>query len=762
MTSQRRAVRTAVVVCLCLGVNALPAQGQTKNWPSEAAPRPLAAHGIQFPPYQIQTLANGLRVVVVLQHEQPAVSMRLLIGSGSASDPAGKLGLAELLASLLDQGTTTMTAKEINDEVDFIGAEVGTGAAHDLTFLNMIAMKDSFEHGLRMLADMAEHPAFAPEEIARQRQQVLSFLQVNLQDPGYLANAVFDRLVYGPNPYGLPNSGTPATIGAITRDDLLQFHDTYFVPNNAILAVVGDVTAEDAFDTAARVFGDWKARDFPKPRFTDPPNSARRVVVVDKPDAVQTEVRVGNIGIPRNNRDYMALNVAIRILGGEGINRLHQVLRTERGLTYGAQADLDTLANSGDIEASTNTRSDATAEVLRLIVDEFWRLQRDRVSDTELDAAKAYLTGNFPLTIETPDAIALQVLNAVFYGLPLDQLQTFRERVNRVTADDIERVARYYLKPDAVSVVLVGNAAAFVPQLRGAGFGKYETIPLANLDLLTGDFKRAGGAAGAGGAGEAGGAGRSGKAGETEAAARVTLARFQAPSPRAPVVAEEGEKAKALLDKVIAAKGGLATLRGIRGIKAVTTATMSSPAGAISAETTTYLQYPNRVRVETKTPQGLEVQVYDGTHGWIRDPAGVHEVTEQAELDDMAASLQRDTVAALLAAAHGDLRARLLPDVKDDDGMLRHALELSSPSFEPLVLYLDPRTNLVAKQAYVVRAPSKPLVEELFSDYRRVDGVSVAFRAEVRSGGRTMLLRNLSSIAINPPVDSKLFARPGS
>jgi zinc protease len=747
------------LVCLCLALAPRAASAQAKDWPSEGPPRSLAAHDIKFPPYEIRTLPNGLRVVVILHHEQPAVSMRLLIGSGSASDPAGKLGLARLLASLLDQGTTTMTAKEINDEIDFIGGEVGTGAANDLSFLNMIVMKDSFAHGLRMLSDMAEHPAFAPGEIARQRQQVLSFLRVNLEDPDYLANAVFDRLVYGSHPYGVPDSGTPSTIAAITREDLQQFHDTYFVPNNAILAIVGDVTAEEAFDAASTVFGDWKAHDFPKQTFANPPNSARRVIVVDKPDAVQTEIRVGNIGIPRDHPDYMALNLAIRILGGEGINRLHQVLRTERGLTYGAQASLDTLKSSGDIEASTNTRSDATADVLRIIVDEFWRLQRERVSDGELAAAKAYLTGNFPLTIETPDAIALQVLNAVFYGLPLDQLQTFRDRVNRVTADDIERVARYYLKPDAVSVVLVGNAAVFTPQLRGAGFGKYEKIPLQNLDLLTADFKRAGGAVPAAGAGGARGAGRSGRTGEA-AGPVVTLARFQAPVSRAPIVAEEGAKAKALLDKVIAAKGGLETLRGIKRIRAVTTATMTSPGGTISAETTTYLEYPNRVRVETKAPQGTEVQVYDGTHGWIRDATGVHEVTDAAQLQDMAASLERDTVAALLAASRGDLRARLLPDVKDADGTLRHALELSSPSFEPLVLYIDPETNLIAKQAYVVRAPSKPLVEELFSDYRRVDGVSVAFRAEVRTGGRTMMLRNLSAIAINPGIDPKLFTRP--
>ena len=187
------------------------------------------------------------------------------------------------------------------------------------------------------------------------------------------------------------------------------------------------------------------------------------------------------------------MNLAIRILGGEGSNRLHQVLRTERGLTYGAQANMDTLKESGDFEAETNTRSDATGEVLRLIVDEFWRLQRERVSDRELDGAKAYLTGSFPLTIETPESIAMQVVNALFYGLPLEQLQNFRERVNAVTPDDIQRVAQGAIcEPDRLSVVLVGNAAAFAPQLRAVGFGTFETIELGDLDLTAANFKRSG------------------------------------------------------------------------------------------------------------------------------------------------------------------------------------------------------------------------------------------------------------------------------
>lgn len=478
-----------VIALLCAAGGAL-AQGP--EWPSERPPRPLAARDIKFPPYEIRTLPNGLQVVAVLHHEQPAISIRMLVRAGSAHDPKGKLGVAHLVASLLDQGTRSKSAQEMNNAIDFIGGAMGAGAGTDLSFVNMVVMKDSFETGLRMLAEMVEHPAFTPAEIERQRQQNMSGLKVNLEDPEYVANAVFDRLVYGFHPYGLPDNGTPDTIASITRDDLVAFHGKYFTPNNAILAIVGDVTADEAFDAARKVLGDWRSREVPGEQFAPPPDATRRVIVIDKPDSVQTEIRVGHVGIPRNHPDFMAVNLAVRILGGEGSNRLHQVLRTERGLTYGAQADMNTLKESGDFQATTNTRTEATGEALRLIVEEFRRLQRERVSERELSDAKAYLTGSFPLTIETPDAIAMQVLNVLFYGLSLEQLQSFRERVNAVTVDDIERVARFYLQPERVSVVLVGNATAFASQLRGVGFGRYETVSLDNLDLMAADFKQPG------------------------------------------------------------------------------------------------------------------------------------------------------------------------------------------------------------------------------------------------------------------------------
>ena len=460
------------------------------NWPSETAPRPLPAREVKFPPYEIRSLSNGMQVVVVLHHEQPSVTMRLLIRAGAAQDPERKGGAAELVSHLLDQGTTTRSAEQIAEQIDTIGGAMGTGSGTDLTYVNAVVMKDSFAFAMDLVADVARNPTFAPEEIERQRERQVSSLKVSDEDPDYLASVTFDRLVYGFHPYGLPGSGTPESLASITQDDLKAFHKKYFVPNNMILAIVGDVTSDDAFATAERVFGKWARADLPEWKPIEPPQPTRRLVIVDKPDSVQTEIRIGQLAIPRKHPDFLAFDLAVKILGGEGANRLHRVLRSERGLTYGAEADTEAMKASGDYVAKTNTRTETTAEALRLAVEEFAKLPRQRVYDRELGDAQAYLAGSFPLTIETPNDIATIIINALFYELPLEEVPTFRERVLAITPDDIQRVARQYIRPDRLSIVLVGNAQAFVNQLRSVGFTEFDVIPIDQLDLMSATLKK--------------------------------------------------------------------------------------------------------------------------------------------------------------------------------------------------------------------------------------------------------------------------------
>jgi outer membrane lipoprotein-sorting protein len=361
--------------------------------------------------------------------------------------------------------------------------------------------------------------------------------------------------------------------------------------------------------------------------------------------------------------------------------------------------------------------------------------------------AKAYLTGSFPLTIETPESIAMQVVNVLFYGLPLDQLQTFRERVNAVTVDDIQRVARAFLRPDRLSVVLVGNAAAFASQLKGVGFSTYETIELGDLDLTAANFKRAG--TRAGGAGQAGWAGGAGRA----------PLRYVDERQQSTITPQEGEKAQALLDQVISAKGGLDKLRGIKTI--VAKQTLTNPEAPGRATTTlNYLQYPDRFRIETSTGDSAVITAYDGTEAWMKDPRAVRAAPEQVAREARA-TLRRDAIALLLAAKDGKLTPRILPDVKDASGHIDHALEISGTDLNPVILYVDPATGLIRKQVFTADSPGRPIVEEQFSDYRAVDGVQIPFTAS-RKAGPITLERKVTDVKFNTPIDPALFKRPAS
>ncbi len=699
---------------------------QSRSWPSERPPRALAAHQIKFPPYATRTLSNGLQVIAVSHHEEPVVSLRLIIRAGAAEDPDNRPGVAAMAASLLDQGTVTRSAEQIASTIDSIGGALGTSAAPDMTSINAIVMKDSLGIGLDLVSDLAQHPSFAAEELERQRQQSLSGMRVGYDDPEFLANVVFDRLVYGFHPYGRPQSGTPETVAALTRDDLIAFHRRWFGANNAILAVVGDVSADEAFAGAERAFGSWARVDVRPDRRVDPPPPARRLVIIDKPGAVQTEIRVGNVAIPRKHDDYMAFDLASKILGGEGANRLHRVLRSERGLTYGASADFNALKETGELVAQTNTRSETTGETLRLMVDEVWKLQRDRVGDRELAGAQEYLTGSFPITIETPSQIATQILNAVFFGLNLKDLDTYRERVNAVSADDIQRVARTYLHPDKLTIVLVGDAASFVKQLPGAGFDGYDVIPASELDLYAPDLHR--------------------KAAPSVGGYRPAAAWQTTSTARGP--------AKQVLDQAIAAKGGLARLRSIQTVRAETTTTVHGQGNPVTFPSTTWIQYPDRFRVDADMPGGRVAQVYADGRYWVADPAGTKEMPEQNP-GPLHAAIARDTIRLLVKASAGELVVR---DIDSDDPRLA-GIEISGGGAGPIQLFVNRDDGLIVKARYTTATEGR--VEERYSDYRTVNGVRFAFHTVLERAGAVQVERDVKTIHYNVSLPPGLFLKPG-
>ncbi|CAN5721416.1 hypothetical protein BH24ACI5_BH24ACI5_24510 [soil metagenome] len=724
----------ACVVTL-LVFSVAPAAAQVPNWPSERPPQPLPARDVRFPPYQIRTLPNGLQVIAVSHHEQPAVSLRLIVRAGGAQDPDNRPGLATLAATLLDQGTATKSAEQVAQAIDSIGGAMGVGAGLDLSSVFAAVMKSSLHVGLDLVADVARNPAFAPEEIERQRQQMISAMKVSYEDPDFIAGTVFDRLVYGFHPYGKPDAGTPESLSAITRADLQAFHKRWFVPNNAILAIVGDVTAEEAFAGAERAFGNWARADVPATGVSEVPPPARRVVIIDRPGAVQTEIRVGHIGVPRKHPDFLALDIALKILGGEGGNRLYRVLRSERGLTYGAEAKIHPLKDAGDIVASTDTRSDSTVEALRLIVNEFARLRRERVNPRELSDAQAYLTGSFPLTIETPGAIALQVLNAVVYGLDLEELQNYRERVNRITPDDIQRVAQQFLHPDRLSIVLVGDANVFAKQLPAVGFDQVERIPLTELDLTAPDLRRPR------------------PAGRAPVALVPASYRPSAPSPQDSQAAD----VLPLVTKAIEAKGGMALLRSIRTVKSESDMVVTTPDGNVKITVTSYVRYPGQFRVDARGPDGIRIQTFDSGSAWISDGATVEDAPARFR-SGLQGGVQRDGIALLLALADGRVRGRRVPDLTLG-GRRLPAIEVELAAAGRVTVGFDPDSGLLVYQRYGGGAED-PTTEETFTDYRPIQGLQVAHLASVRRDGQLPLQRIVRTFEVNVPIDPEIFKKP--
>jgi zinc protease len=456
--------------------------------PTPPAPQPLRE--LRFPAFAQKRLANGLRLVAIERHTDPEVSLRLVVPAGKLYEPTAKAGLAGATAALLTQGTATRSAQQIAAAIDGVGGTLSAGSGADFVYVSASVTSDQLGLALELLADVVLHPSFPADELERWRRKSLSNLELQTANPAYLADVAFQRAVYGTFPYAYPMRGTPESVRALTRDDLVAFHRVHYRPNGAILAVVGDFKPEQALTDVKRAFGRWARGAAPRPPALALPGYQRhRVLVVDKPDAVQTQIRVGQAAIRYTDPDFFTADVFATVLGGGSNGRLFQEIRRKRGLAYGAYCGLAEQLVSGHFAANTSTKTESTIEALRLTMELVAGMAKAPVPKVELDEAKTYLNGSFPLEIETADDVASRVLTTLSYGLGREFLDDFRDRISAVTAAQVQRFAGARLHPDRMVVVLVGKAAAFGPEL-AKQLGPYETIPAAELDPLAADLRK--------------------------------------------------------------------------------------------------------------------------------------------------------------------------------------------------------------------------------------------------------------------------------
>ncbi len=418
-----------------------------------------SVHAADISPTRFAT-PNGMVVLVLEQHFLPIVEIHALIKTGSAQDPPDKAGLANLVAGLLDEGTTTRSSRQLAEQIDFVGGSLGVQAGEDFTTASARTLKKDIELGFTLLADILQRPAFPKQEFERVRSQILGEIASDNDDPGHVAMKAFNQLVFQNHPYRWPVNGTEETLGKITLADVQNFYAKEYLPNQVILTVVGDVTVEQATALVQTHFGTWK-------KGVVPPRTVKKQAVIDKKvvqliekDLTQSTIVIGHAGISRTNPDFYAVTVMNHVLGAGGFSsRLMDAIRDKQGLAYGITSHYDARLMPGSFWINLQTRTETTNQAVTGVLAEMKAIREAPVSDQELADAKAFLMGSFPLRLDSTAKLAQVLAQVELYGLGFDYFSQYPKWIDRVTKEDVLRVAKQYLDPQHYALVVVGNIA---------------------------------------------------------------------------------------------------------------------------------------------------------------------------------------------------------------------------------------------------------------------------------------------------------------
>ncbi|HEY3040459.1 MAG TPA: pitrilysin family protein [Pyrinomonadaceae bacterium] len=429
-------------------------------------PPPLPARAIKLPATHETILPNGLVVVVVEDSRLPLVSYRLALRIGDAHDPSELPGLMDMLTGLLTEGTESRTSREIADEVARLGATLHAGANSDYTTVAASSLTTFSENILELVADVALRPVFPANEVELAKQNTKESLKQQRAQPSFLASEMVARVMFGSHPYHV-TAPTPESIDATTRERLVEFHRATFVANNAVLLVAGDVQQDSILQQVESLFGNWKPGELPGEDFPAPPRrTSRSAYIVDRPGSAQTNIVIANEGITRTSPDYFPMLVMHTVLGANASSRLFMNLREEKGYTYGAYSSLDARRTAGTFRATAEVRTPVTGDSLKEFFYELNRICNEPVSQKEIADAKSYLTGVFPIRLETQEGLIDQLVQIKMFDLAEDYLELYRNRIQEVTIAQVQEVAGKYVRPDEVAIIIVGDGAQLADQVK--------------------------------------------------------------------------------------------------------------------------------------------------------------------------------------------------------------------------------------------------------------------------------------------------------
>ncbi|MBA2606046.1 MAG: insulinase family protein [Acidobacteria bacterium] len=496
----KRTINTIIfaVIISAFGIGTFAQNTMNEDF-RKTAPASLAPKQFDIPKPFETVLPNGLKVVVFEDKRLPLVSYRLAFKTGTIYDPKDSVGLTAALTAMLNEGTKTRASKQLAEEIERLGASVAASASEDNTIVSASALSLYGSDVLRLMTDMVLNPMFPESELALYKKNTIENLKYQRSQPAFLADEQIAKTLYGTHPYSIV-SPSAVEVEKLSREKLAAFHAKMFTPNNATLIVVGDVNRENLLKEIKENFGGWGKGAMEEMKFSTPPvRTATTLTVVDRPGSIQSNIVLANLAIDRSNPDYFPVLVMNQILGAGPSARLFMNLREAKGYTYGAYSRFDTKRLAGNFETNAEVRTPVTGDSLKEFFYELNRVRNEKASDKELKDAKSFLTGIFPLRAETQEGLTNLLVSQQLYDLPADYLQTYRDKVNAVTLEDVERVAKKYISPDKIAIVIVGDAEEILPQIKTyskkievfdaegkpldiAKFGKTATGAMANVN----------------------------------------------------------------------------------------------------------------------------------------------------------------------------------------------------------------------------------------------------------------------------------------
>ena len=689
-----------------------------------AAPAAQAPRAIELANIQRFRLPNGLQVIAVPRSDVPVVNVVMSVQAGAADAPRDRMGVASFVASMLLKGTQSRNARTIASTIELVGGSLNAGATFETSEVTCRALARDLGTCLTLIADVTVRPTFPNREMDQVRKQLLASVRQRRDNAGALANAHFDNLLWGDEHVrGWPVSDR--TLNAIQRADLLAWHRRWFAPQNATLLIAGDINARTLRPRLTQAFRQWRRRPIGKrTTYQDPTLTQPLVRLIDKPGQTQTHIRLGHFGIAHTDPAYFDLSVVNYILGGGGFSsRLMQVVRAQAGKTYGASSRFDRDRTRGALLATTFTRNAEAVATAQLLMQEWQRMKRDGPSADEVADAITSIAGRYALSFQSVAAIGRAILTAQLHGLDLDYVRNVPLKVAEVNTESAERAANQLLHTDHYALVFVGDAAELEPQLQSAGW-EYEKVHY--LAPVAG-YERQGNAAAAAAA---------------------------APSDDAQAAG------RALLERAIAAKGGLERLRQISFIQFTGTGTIQAGPQQLATRLTRFHQPPDKMRIDLEISFGGNTTpvttVLNGEAAWNRQaPNGLSDLPPNA-VGELKKQLWHDPDMVLLRALDAAVQlSRLAPETRD--GKRYDVLQIVSPDNVLIKLYLDPRTRLARFAVYSSGGGGE--TSEIYGDYRTVDGIQVAHSRRTKAPDAELAI-TLESVTFNKPPNGDIFTKP--